>query len=122
MSYLFQIFRRHSWDVSAVVQHNFRFLVCLSVCSLPHYLTDIMLTVDISSSGGTSFFKFSEDISWILVQYFKIIQDFLYVCLSVHCLTYLLILCYQWISPVLDELAFSNFLETFLGCLYTSSI
>ena len=46
-------------DVSALVQNDLGFLVCLSVFSLPHFLTEIMLTVDISSSGLPSFLKFS---------------------------------------------------------------
>ena len=49
-------------DVSAPVQNNFRFLVCLSVCSLPHFLTEIRLSLDISSSRCARFFKFSGDI------------------------------------------------------------
>merc|ERR1711954_21982 len=45
----------------------------------------------------------------------------LYVCQSVYCLTSLLKLGYYWISLVQVELSFSNFLETFLGYLYTNS-
>ena len=55
------------------------------------------------------------------VHQLKIISDFLYVCQSVCCLTSLLKLGYLWISPVLDELSYSNFLETFMGCLYDIS-
>ena len=54
----FQILGIHSWDVSALVQNNFRFLVCLSVCSLSHFLTEIMLTVNIFSSGWAIFLNF----------------------------------------------------------------
>ena len=121
LSQLSQIFRRHSLDVFTLVQNNFRFLVCLSVCSLPQFLTEIRLSLDIFSSGWDIFSKFSGDISGIFVHYFKIISDFLYVCQSVHCLTSLLKLGYLWISPVLDELSISKFLDTFLGCLWTSS-
>ena len=60
----------HSWGVCTIVPNNFRFLVCLSVCSLPYFLTEIRLSV---------------------------------------------------ISPVHEELSFSNFLDIFLGCLYISS-
>ena len=66
MSYLFSNFRRHSWDVSALVQNNLRFLVCLSVCSISHFLTENRLTVDIYSSGWASFLKFSGDIPGIV--------------------------------------------------------
>ena len=52
---------------------------------------------------------------------FQIISDFLYVCQSAHYLTLLLKLDYHWISSVVDELSFSNFWETFLGCFCTSS-
>ena len=97
--------------------NNCRFFVCLSVCSLPNFFIEIML----SSSRWAIFFQIfrrhSRDVSAI----FKIIYDFLYVGQSVHCLTSLLKLCEQWISPVLDELAFSNVLETLLGYLYTCS-
>ena len=116
MRYLFQIFWKHSLDVCTLVLNNFRFLVCLSVCSLRHFLTKIML----SSSRWAIFFKCSAEISGILVHYLKIISDFLYVCWSVHCLTSLLKLGYLWIYPVLDEISFPNFLKTFLRCLYTS--
>ena len=64
-SYLSQIFWRHSWDVCTIIPTIFKFLVCLSACSLPHILTKIMLTVDISSSGWASFLKFSADIPGI---------------------------------------------------------
>ena len=63
MRYLFQIFWKHSLDVCTLVLNNFRFLVCLSVCSLRHFLTKIML----SSSRWAIFFKFSAEISGILV-------------------------------------------------------
>ena len=89
----FQIFGRHSRDVSALVKNNFRFLVCLSVCSMPQFLTKIRLSLDICSSRWSIFFKFSGDIPGMFLHLFKIISDFLYVCQSVHCLTSLLILC-----------------------------
>ena len=44
----------------------------------------------------------------------------MYVCQSVHCLTSLLKLFQQWIYPVLDDLSFTYFLETFLICQYNS--
>ena len=64
MSYLFQIFCRNFWDSCTLVQNNLRFLVCLSVCSLPHFLTEIILTVDISSSGWPIFHILSWDIPY----------------------------------------------------------
>ena len=62
MSYLSQIFWRQFWDVCTLILNDFSFLVCLSVCSLPHFLTEISVSM---------------------------------------------------ISPVVDELSFSNFLELF---------
>ena len=44
----------------------------------------------------------------------------MYFCQSVHCLTSLLKLFQQWIYPVLDDLSFTYFLETFLICRYNS--
>ena len=67
MSYLSQIFWKYFWDVCILILNNFIFIVCLSVCSLPYFNTEIRLSV---------------------------------------------------ISPVLDELSFSKFLDIFLGCLY----
>ena len=119
MRYLSEIFWRHSWDVPTLVPNNSDFLVCLSVCSLSHFLTEIRLSLDISSSSWAIYFKFSGDIPGIFLQSFQIITDFLHVCQSVSWLTFLLKLGYLWISPVLDELSFSNFQETFLGCFYT---
>ena len=51
------------WDFFTLLQNNFRFLVCLLVCSLPHFLTEIM----ISSFRWAIFLKFSRDISGIFV-------------------------------------------------------
>ena len=70
MSNLSQIFWRYSLDVCALILNNFRFLVCLSVWSLPQFLTENRLSV---------------------------------------------------ITPILDELSFSNFQEIIRGCLYIRS-
>ena len=42
MSYLFQIFCRNFWDSCILLQNNLRFFVCLSVCSLPYFHTEII--------------------------------------------------------------------------------
>ena len=70
MRYLSEIFWRHSWDVPTLVPHDFDFLVCLSVCSLSHFLTEIRLSLDISSSRWPIFFKFSGDIPGIFLHLF----------------------------------------------------
>ena len=59
--YLSQIFCRYSCNVCTLVPNNFRFLVCLSVCSLPHSLTKIRLTLDMSSSQWIISLKSSRD-------------------------------------------------------------
>ena len=51
MRFLSEIFWIHLWDGCTLVSNNFKFLVCLSVCSLPHFFTKIRLMLDISSSG-----------------------------------------------------------------------
>ena len=120
MSYLFHIFRRHSWDVSTLVQNNFIFLVCLSVCSLPHFLTENRLSVLTPVLDEVSFLNFLE----IFLGFFTLLQNnfrflvCLLVCSLPHFITENRL---SMIAPVLDELAFSNFLETFLGCRCISS-
>ena len=37
----FWFFWRHSWDVGTLVPNNSEFFVCLSVCYLAHFLTEI---------------------------------------------------------------------------------
>ena len=44
MSYLSEFFWRHSWDVCTLVPNNSEFLVCLSVCQLAYFLTEIIQT------------------------------------------------------------------------------
>merc|ERR1711954_607792 len=39
--YLSQIFWRHSWDVGTLIPNNFEIVVCLSVCYLAYFLTEI---------------------------------------------------------------------------------
>ena len=41
MRYLSEIFWRHSWDVGTPFPNIFEFLVCLSVCKVVYFLTDI---------------------------------------------------------------------------------
>ena len=49
------------------VLNDLGFLVCLYVCSLAHFPTDIMLTLEISSSGQTFMLQFSGDIPGMLI-------------------------------------------------------
>merc|ERR1711954_250244 len=41
MRYLSEIFLRHSWDVGTLASNDSDFFVCLSVCYLAYFLTDI---------------------------------------------------------------------------------
>ena len=41
LRYLSEICWRHSWDVGTLVSNNSEFFVCLSVCYLAHFLTEI---------------------------------------------------------------------------------
>ena len=41
MIYLSEFFWRHSWDVCTLVPNNSEILVCLSVCYLAYFLTEI---------------------------------------------------------------------------------
>ena len=43
MRYLSEIFLRHSQDISGLFTDHFEFLVCLSVCQLAYFLTEIRL-------------------------------------------------------------------------------
>ena len=60
VSYLSQIFQRYTLDVCTLVSNSFRFLVCLSVCSLPHFLTEIRLSVISPVLDELSFWNFLE--------------------------------------------------------------
>ena len=44
--YLSEIFWRHSWDVVAPFPNNSEFFVCLSVCQLAYFLTEIRLILE----------------------------------------------------------------------------
>ena len=43
MIYLFEIFCRHSWNMGRLVPNNCELLVCLSVCQMAYFLTEIGL-------------------------------------------------------------------------------
>ena len=56
----FKNFWRHSWDVCTLIQNNSEFLVCLSVCQLAYFLTEI-----IQIQGYLQFWKkYLPDIFW----------------------------------------------------------
>ena len=142
MRYLSEIFWRHSWNVCRLFLNTYKFLVCLSVCQLAHFLTEIR-----HIKGYLQFWmRYLSEIFW--TQSWYIYTPFLniyklFVCLSFHQLAYLLtefrpIKVYRlsWksymsvrllvgllpnrnqafigISPVLDEISFLICLKTFL--------
>ena len=71
---------RHSWDVR-LVPNNSEFCVCLSVWQLAYFLAEIRKR-HISSSGWYIFLEFLGDIHVMLVHWFQIITNFVYVCQS----------------------------------------
>ena len=88
----------------------------LYVCRSVSWLTSLLKlnkSRDISSSGWDIFLKFFGDIPGMLVHYFQIILNLMFVCQSVCLLTSLPKLD-KGISPDLDETSFWNFLKTFL--------
>ena len=105
--------------------HPFQIILnFLYVCQFAGWLTSL-LKIDkyryIWSSGWDIFMNFFGDISGMLVHYFHIILNFLYVCQSVSWLTSLLKLHkFRDISSSRWYI-FLEFLETLLGCWYTIS-
>ena len=91
-----------AWDIllnffgyiSGMMVHYFQIILnFLYVCQSVSWLTSLRKLDkyrDISSSGWDIFLKFFGDISGMLVHYFQIILNFLYVCQSVSLLTSLL--------------------------------
>ena len=106
MRYVFQIFWRNSLDICLIITNKFRFLLCLSVCSLAHFLTELILTLFMSTSRWVIFFKSSEDLFKVCVHRLQIISDFFYVCQSVYCFISFEIRL-SVIYLVLDKLSFS---------------
>ena len=90
MRYVSETFWRHSRDIGSPVPNNYDFLyLCQSVC-WHTLLLKLDKYRDISSSGWDIFLKFFGDIPGMLVHYFQIILNFLYVSQSDSWLTSLL--------------------------------
>ena len=88
------IFLKFFGDIPGMLVHYFQIIpnflyVCQSVSWLTH-LRILDKYRDISSSAWDIFLIFFGDIPWMLVHYFQIIPNFLYVCQSVSWLTHLL--------------------------------
>ena len=82
--------------------------VCQSVSWLTHLLK-LDKYRDISSSAGDIFLNSFGDILWMLVHYFQIILNFMYVCQSVCLLTSLLKL------DKYRDISSSEYLSDFFG-------
>ena len=89
------IFLKHFGDIPGILVHCFQLIVnFLYFCQSVNWLTSLLKLDkcrDISSSGWYIFLKFFGDIPGMLVHYFKIILNFMYVCQSVCLLTSILI-------------------------------
>merc|ERR1711954_54853 len=89
MRYLSQIFWRLSWYVCIQDTNNSEFLVCLSVCWLAYFLTEIGLIWGYLQFWmrylSEIFWRHSQDISGLFPNYFEFL-----VCLSVCLLAYFL--------------------------------
>merc|ERR1712082_526740 len=88
------IFLKFFGDIPGMLVHYFQIVLnFLYVCQSVSWLTSLLkldISRDISSSGLDIFLKFFGDIPLMLVHYFQIILNFLYVCQSVSWLTSLL--------------------------------
>ena len=117
----FWTFWRLSWDISGLFPIFFKFPVCLSVCQLAYFLAEIIPIYGHLLFWWVIFWTFLVQIPEMLVHYFQIILNFLYVCQSVSLITSFLKLDkYKYISSSGWDI-FLNFLETLLRCWYTSS-
>ena len=101
MRYLSEIFWRHSQDVCSLVPNNYKFLVCLSVCQLAYFLTEIR-----QIQGYLKFWmRYLSEIFWRhfwdVGTLFPNNQKFL-LCLSVHQLAYI----HTDIRPIQGNLLF----------------
>ena len=90
MRYLSEMFLRQSQDVCTLVQNNFEFLVCMSVCQLAHFLTEIR-SMQIYLQFwmrylSEIFWRHSQDIGTLVPN-----NSEFFVCLSVSQLAYFLI-------------------------------
>ena len=106
------IFLKCFGDIPGMLVHYFQIIpnflyVCQSVSWLTHLLK-LDKYRDISSSAWDIFLNLFGDISWMLVHYFQIIQNFLYACQSVIWLISYWNKAFNSISKVLYEI-FSDF-------------
>ena len=89
-----EIFFWFFWDIADMFLHYFQMLTSfLYICQSISWLTSLLklyIYRDISCSGWHIFLKLFGDIPLMLVHYFQIILNFLYICQSVSWLTSLL--------------------------------
>ena len=72
MRYIFNFFWRHSLDICTLIQNNYEFLVCLSVCQIVTSLLKLDKYGDISFFGWNIFLIFFWDFPGTLVQKFSL--------------------------------------------------
>ena len=121
MRYLSGIF----WDLPEVLVHCIqKNQISFYVCQSGSWHTSLMKSDkfrDIASSGWDIFLNLYGHIPGMLVHLFQIILNFLYVCHSGSLHTSLRNPTNSGILPVLDEISFWIYMDTFLGCWYNCS-
>ena len=89
MRYLSEIFWRHFWDVGTLFPNNFEFLVCLSVCQLAYFLTEIRQIQGYLKFWMRYISHFSWRYSWDVSTLTRNDSEF-HVCLSICLFAYFL--------------------------------
>ena len=89
MRYLSEIFWGHFWDVCSLVSNNAKFLVCLSVCQLAYFPTEIRCIQGYLQCWMRYLSEICWRLSWDICILDPNISDFL-VCLSAWQLAYFL--------------------------------
>ena len=90
MRYLSEIFWRHFWYVGRPISSNSEFHVCLLVCQLAYFLTEMIQIQGYLQFWMICLSEFYGDIARIYLDCFQIILNFLCVRQSVSWLTSLL--------------------------------
>ena len=108
------IFLKFFWHITGMLVHLFQIILnFLYVCQYVSWLTSLLKLDklrDIFSSGWDIFLKFFVDIPKIFLDYFQMIQNFLYVCQSSSWLTSLLKLgSYRDISSSVGDISLKFF-------------
>ena len=106
MRNLSEIFWRHSWDVCTQVPNNSEFLVCLSVCQLAYFLTEIRQIQDYLQFWIRYLSENFWGHSWDVDTLFPKKLYFLFVCQFV-----------SWLTALLKLRQMLDFLQFWMRCL-----